>query len=438
MTAPRGLLATVSSLIATTGITASLGVVFWWVAAHHASLASVGDGSAAVSAMTLVGTFGMAGLNTALISHLARRPRSADADGLLSAGLCTAAVVSALIATFLWLAATLAGGAFAPYLHSRLAAVVFITGSALTGAGMVLDEALLGLLGGGPQLWRNSAFAVTKLVALAILAALWHDRFGAPLLTAWVTGAGLSLAVAAVLLRRRGVRLLARPDWRALRRLSRASATNTWLNNALTVPELLTPVLVTGLIGAANGGAFYVASTVMAVVTMMALHFTNALYAASVADPDGLAARLRFSLRTCLLGGLAGVPIVVLAAHPLLHVFGAQYAARAALPLEVMIGGYFGTVLKYHYVAVCRMRHRVTGAAVFSTVTCVLRVAAIVAGALAHGLLGLCVGMVIMECAEGLYGTPTVLAALRGDRAAAAATAAPAPRAPRTQPAPAR
>jgi len=84
------------------------------------------------------------------------------------------------------------------------------------------------------------------------------------------------------------------------------------------------------------------------------------------------------------------------------------------------------------------MRHRVTGAAVFSTVTCVLRVAAIVAGALAHGLLGLCVGMVIMECAEGLYGTPTVLAALRGDRAAAAATAAPAPRAPRTQPAPAR
>jgi hypothetical protein len=404
--------------------------VFWWLAAHRASLASVGDGSAAVSAMTLVGTFGMAGLNTALISHLARWPRAADADGLLSAGLCTAGAVSAVIGAAFWLVATATGGAFAPYLHSPLAAVVFISGSALTGAGMVLDEALLGLLGGGPQLWRNTVFAVTKLAALAVLAALWHQRFGAPLLTAWVAGIALSLAVAAVLLRRRGVRLLARPNWPALRRLSRASATNTWLNNALTAPGLLTPVLVTGLIGAENGGAFYVASTVLSVVTMLALHFTNALYAASVADPAGLAARLRFSLRTCLLGGLAGVPLVVLVAHPLLHVFGAQYAARAALPLELMIGGYFGTVLKYHYVAVCRMHHRVTGAAVFSTVTCILRVAAIVAGALAHGLVGLCAGMLVMECAEGLYGMPAILAALRGGGITPAT-----PRTPRAQPA---
>jgi hypothetical protein len=46
--------------------------------------------------MTLIGTFGMAGLNTTLIPHLARR--APGADGLLAAGLCAAAAVSALLA----------------------------------------------------------------------------------------------------------------------------------------------------------------------------------------------------------------------------------------------------------------------------------------------------------------------------------------------------
>jgi hypothetical protein len=77
---PRSLLGTVVSLIAATGVTSVLGVAFWWLAAHRVSLGAAGNGSAAVSAMTLVATFGMAGLNTTLIPHLARRSR--DGDGL--------------------------------------------------------------------------------------------------------------------------------------------------------------------------------------------------------------------------------------------------------------------------------------------------------------------------------------------------------------------
>jgi hypothetical protein len=124
-------------------VTSVLGVAYWWLAAHRASLGAVGNGSAAVSAMTLVGTFGMAGLNTTLIPHLARRTR--HGDGLLSAGLCAAALVSAALGAGLWLVTVAVGGGFAPYLHTGPEALVFIGGSALTGAAFVLDEALLGL-----------------------------------------------------------------------------------------------------------------------------------------------------------------------------------------------------------------------------------------------------------------------------------------------------
>jgi O-antigen/teichoic acid export membrane protein len=408
------LVGTTVSLLATTGITTGLGLAFWWLAAHLVPVSEVGYGSAAISAMTLVGTFGMAGMNTVLIGHLAARPR--DADGLLAAALCTAALISAVLAAGFCLIAVVLEPQLAPYLHSGTAVALFIGGSAVTGAALVLDEALLGTLGGAPQLWRNSGFAVIKLIALAGLVAVWHELLGTPILAAWAAGTLLSLIPVAIVLRRRGVTLLVRPQWRALRQIGRASVTNTWLNNALQVPVLMTPMLVTGMLSAADGGAFYVASTVVMVAVMLPYHFTTALYAASTTDPSGLAAKVRLTLRICLLGGLVGVPLVILCAHPLLQLFGAQYAARATLPLQLMILGYFGSVLKNHYIALCRINRQITKAAVFATITLVIRLVAVIAGGIAGGLTGVAVALLVVMCAEGLYAVPALRAALRGTR----------------------
>jgi O-antigen/teichoic acid export membrane protein len=411
----RALLGTTVSLLATTGVTTLLGMAFWWLAAHLVPVSAVGYGSAAISAMTLVGTFGMAGLNTVLIGHLARRPL--DADGLLAAALCTSALISAMLAAGFWVLGGVLDPGLAPYLHTGPQVAPFIAGAAVTGAALVLDEALLGMIGGSPQLWRNTAFALAKLAALAGLTVLWHDTLGTPILAAWAAGTAVSVVPVVFLLRRHGVRILVRPRWRALRGIGRATVTNTWLNNALQAPVLATPILVTGLLGAADGGAFYVASTVAMVAVMLPYHFTTALYAVSAADPSGLAARVRTTLRIGLIGGVAGVPLVIICAHPLLRLFGAEYAARATLPLVLMLLGYFGSVLKNHYIALCRISGRITTAAVFATVALGVRVAAMTAGAMTGGLTGVAVALLAVMCAEGLYAVPAVLAALRGREA---------------------
>ena len=412
LTGQRALLGTTMSLLATTMLTTVLGLAFWWVAARLLPLSQVGYGSAAVSALTLVGTFGMAGMNTVLIGYLARRPR--HANGVLTAAMYACGLISALLASGFWLVAAVLLPRAAPYLHSGTAAVAFIAGSALTGATLVLDQALLGTIGGSLQLWRNAAFAVAKLVAVAGLAVLWHDQFGTSILVAWVAGTALSLVPVAVLLRRRGMRLAARPEWRLLRGLGRASVSNTWLNNMLQAPVLAMPLLVTGVLSAADGGAFYVAWTVVMVAVLLPFHFTTALYAASAADPRGLAAKLRFSLRISVLAGLVGVPLVIACAHPLLQLFGAGYAARAAVPLELLIVGYFGSVLKNHYVALCRISGRITRAGIYATVSTAARLGAAVAGAMAGGLVGLSIALLIVMTAEGIVVIPPVLAALNG------------------------
>jgi hypothetical protein len=79
-----------------------------------------------------------------------------------------------------------------------------------------------------------------------------------------------------------------------------------------------------------------------------------------------------------------------------------------------MILGYFGSVLKNHYIALCRISGRVTRAAIFATVALAVRMAAATAGALADGLVGLSVALLVVMCAEGAYAMPALWAALRG------------------------
>ena len=64
--------------------------------------------------------------------------------------------------------------------------------------------------------------------------------------------AGRRVLVAVALLYRRNVRLTARPQWGALRGLARVTAGNSWLNISLIAPIQLTPILVTGLLPAAE------------------------------------------------------------------------------------------------------------------------------------------------------------------------------------------
>lgn len=420
----RALIRTTASLLGTTGVTSALGMLFWWLAARLLPMAAIGYGSAAVSAIILVGTFGMAGFNTVLVGPLVERPRAAA--GLLAAALYVSALISAVFAGGFWLVASMFAPRMVPYLNGGAQVAVFVVGSALAGATLVVDEAPLGKLGGGVQLWRNAVFALVKLGALADLVIFWPDTLAIAIPGAWTVGMALSAVVVVVLLARRGISLFA-PRWRALRRLGRASLSNTWLNNALQAPRLALPLVVTGLTSAAQSGSFYVAWTIFGLTTLLPHHFTTGLYAVDAADPHGLAAKLRFSLRTCLLGGLAGVPLVVVCAHPLLRLFGPAYAAQAATPLQLLTLGYFGSVLKHHYIALCRISQRITRAGIYATATAAARLAAAAAGLVNGGLDGLSLALLGVMCVEGAIAAPTVWAALRGRALRRPAPASPCP-----------
>ena len=407
----QDLLGGAGSLVTTTGLASALGFAYWTLSARLFSQEAVGYGSAAVSAMTLLGTVGMLGLGTVLIGELPRRTSRA---GLISA---------ALLASFggslvLGLGFVVLGPHFGPrFLHvsgTPGQAGLFAAGVALTGMTLVFDQATVGLLRGRLQLARNVLFGAAKLLVLPAVAVIAHDRFGLGITASWVTGMALSVVLLGTWLRLRGAPVLPRPQWGVLRGLGRTAVAHSWLNLAITIPRSLIPVLVTLVVSPAANAAFYAAWTLSGFLYILPTHLSTVLFAVAAGDPQAVARKLRFSLRLSLLFGLPGMAVLGLGAHLALSLFGPGYARAATLTLWLLVLGYLPAVPKMHFIAVCRAEGRISRAAAVLTWAAVLEVGASAAGGAADGLKGLSFALLAVFFLEGLATVAPVLRAAFG------------------------
>jgi O-antigen/teichoic acid export membrane protein len=407
----RDLLDNAITLVATTGVTAVLGFAYWAFAARLFNQRSVGYGSAAVSAMTLIATLGMLGMGTVLIGEL---PKRRQRSGLVSAAIIASGLGSLILGLTFTIVVPHVSGRFG-YVGGTLAqGTLFVVGVVLTAVSLVFDQATIGLMRGGLQLSRNIVFAAVKLLALPVTAIILHDQFGFGILLAWVAGTAVSLIPVAVRLKLTGATMLTRPDWAVLRGLGRTALAHNWLNLAITVPQTLIPVLVTVVVSASANAAFYAAWTLSGFLKIVPTHLSTVLFAVAAADPHVIAKKLRFTLRLSLLIGLPGMVLLGLGAHLALSLFGPSYARAATLPLELLVIGYLPGIPKVHYMAVCRATGRIPRAAAVLTTAAVIEVTAAAVGGESGGLKGLSFALLAVFVVEGLVTTPPVLRAAFG------------------------
>lgn len=405
------LLGGASSLVATTGVASVLGFAYWALAARLFSQRSVGYGSAAVSAMTLLGTIGMLGLGTVLIGELPRRrPRA----GLIAAALLASGLGSLVLGLVFDALSRHFSVRFGDITATPGQGALFGAGVMLTGGTLVLDQAAIGLMRGGLQLSRNLVFAATKLLALPAAAIILHDQFGTGITLSWVVGAALSAVAVAIWLRSTGTPILPRPDWGVLRGLGRTTLAHNWLNIAIVVPRSLIPVLVTVVVSPSANAAFYAAWTLSGFLYIVPTHLSTVLFAVAAADPQAIARKLRFTLRLSGLIGLPGMAILGLSGHLALSMFGPSYARSATMPLLLLVIGYLPTVSKVQYIAVCRAAGRIPRAAAVLTAAAAMEVTATAMGGASGGLRGLSLALLAVYFVEGLVTAPAVLRAAIG------------------------
>jgi hypothetical protein len=143
-------------------------------------------------------------------------------------------------------------------------------------------------------------------------------------------------------------------------------------------------------------------------------HLSTVLFAVVAKDPSALRAKLRFTLKLSAALGAVGMLVLLVAASPVMHVFGSGYAP-AVTSLQLLILGYVPVTIKLHYIAVNRATSRIGHAAWVLALGGLLELSGAAVGAHVNGLTGLTVGYLIACCIEaGLTGPTVIRGAIKG------------------------
>lgn len=403
----RALLINTLSLVCTTAVTGVLGFAYWWIAAREFPPQVVGLASAAVSAMTLLGAICVLGLGTLLIGELPRQP--GKEWSLINAALLLVGGVGACGGVLFVLVAPYLSADFQTFRVNLSTILLFAVGVSLTSIVVVLDQALIGLLQGSLQFWRNTLFAMVKLVLL-FLAGLWLAKGSEIIYGTWAAGNLISLIplFGLVLVQVSRSKQAFLPDWKALRKLGLPALQHHLLNLILQAPITAMPVLVTIVLSATTNAWFYVAWMLSGLVFIASYALTTVLYAINASQSEELSRKIRLTLGLSLLTAVVGNVFFQFGATQILNIFGHNYAEQASWSLRILSLGAFPMIIKNHYIAVGRIYGRITRVALPVAIGSVLELGAAALGARLDDLVGLSVGWVVAVCIEVVFMFPSV------------------------------
>ncbi len=294
-------------------------------------------------------------------------------------------------------------------------AVLFALGVSLSAITLVLDQALIGLLRGELQLWRNSLFAVVKLSALFVTS-LWLSQVtGLTIYATWLIGIGCSLVALVVfaVVKRGELGRVYRPQWGWLRKLGPEALKHHALNVMLDAPSLLLPMVVTISLSATVNAWFYVSWSLSGVANTASAALATTLYAVGAAHPSALAHKMRLTLSLALVACLLANCVLLFAPMQVLTLFGHSYSEQASWCLRILSIESFPFILKNHYIALSRIRGQLIRTILITMVTGLLELGGAIVGAHLDGLNGLSLGWLAAMSIEAVFMSPAVFNAVR-------------------------
>jgi len=342
---PRQRLERASALLMlSTMLNAALGLGFWLAAARLYDTTAVGLAAAAVSALTLVSSFGWFGLQHVLVRYL---PVAGASRAKLIVAVYAVALMIALVCAAVFLA-FLTEMFDAGLLSASAATVAGFAGAVVAWVLFSLqDPALIGIGRAGWVPIENAAFGVLKLVAIIVLAAAGASSAWA-IFGSWAVSAAVLVVAVTWLLSRRLLPTMgdtegSLPD---RRRLVGFATGHHFVAVTAALPDFLVPLLVLGLVSADATAYYYAAFTISFAMRLLAVNIASALTVEGARDRIALDALVRRVLR---LGGMLLIPLAALTAltaGPLLGLFGGGYGAEGShllrlfalsLPLSAVI-----------------------------------------------------------------------------------------------------
>jgi O-antigen/teichoic acid export membrane protein len=309
------------SLVATTGVTAVLGLLFWTLAARHYAAADVGRATATISAATVLGGLSGDYLSAIMIRFLSTagpRTRSVVARAYLVGTVTGFVLASGFVLVGL-------GSAYIPDSPTQK---WFFIGMVVLFVVFALQDAVLTGLGRAPAvLVENILFSIAKVVLVIVGVTLLEVN---GIIVAWVGPAlaavvGVTIYLVVVVLRSKSDVLQREstfPKRNEVVSYAAAEYVRRLLSSAVT---LVLPLLVAHQLGLEQAAYFSVPWLILGVVSIMLSNVSSAL----VVESEQSEQHTTVLLRKAILLGVAAIllaTVLLLALAPVaLGILGPEY-----------------------------------------------------------------------------------------------------------------
>jgi O-antigen/teichoic acid export membrane protein len=341
------------ALIAGTGLTSILGMIFWVFAARLLTSDAVGTGTALTSAMIFLATLSTLGLGNALVRFLA--PAGARARRVVTA--CYALCAStAMLAALIFIAGQPWWASKLNFLrHNVLLATTFVFATAVWVIFVLEDHVLIGLRRAGWVPLTNGLHSVIKIGLLPLLAA----GGGYALFTAFALPALPIVLLVTILI----LRMPSQPSRAAepvenlrishLFRFAAADYSSTLLWLATT--DLMTLVVLEQM-GAQQSAYYFMSFTIAYSLYLVTSNIGSALVAEAAQFPTRAIVLVRKALRHAALLVVPLALIGIVLAPIGLRILGTEYASNGTILLRLLLLSAIAQVIIGIAVSAARIR----------------------------------------------------------------------------------
>ena len=390
------------ALLVNTGLTGTLGFVYWITAARLFSTDAVGTAGALVAATTLFAGIGQLNLSGMLMRFLPRA--GGKSRRLVLATYAFAATAGASLALAALIAIRLIASPGSPLRLDTLQSTAFVLAVAATAVFTIQDSVLVGLRRAAWVPVENGAFGIAKVVALFLLAPV-GTAFA--LFSAWMIPLTLTIPIISTVLffkllplayktRRRS--RLGRGIRSTIIRFAIGDATGGLFTQAWTY---LLPVIIAALLGASVNALFYTSFLFSSTVDQVAANYASPLTVEGAHAPDKIASLIRLALRRIFTIILPTVVVLLIISPWLLRAFGAKYVSAVPL-LDLLLVACLPKAVSTTYYAYCRVQRQTHRSAVMQACVCIATLSSVLLLARPFGLIGVGLAIVTVQLSAGV------------------------------------
>jgi O-antigen/teichoic acid export membrane protein len=402
------------SLIANSGVTGVLGLVYWLLMAREYPTAAVGRASALYAAMNLLAGFTAQNLNGALTRFI---PQAGLRTRTFIVRAYAVSAAASVLVSILFLATIGWWGASYSELDSPATWIAFVVSVTVWAIFTLQDSVLVGLRSAIWVLVENGIFGLVKIILLVMLVASFPHHIG--IYVSWMVPAVIAVPLVNWLIFRKIVprhTLLTRGAQPASSRQIRRFIAGDYSGAlCMLATGSLIPVVVAARIDVRQTAYFYVAWVIAGIVDMIGISMGMSLTVEGAFDASALAVNCRVALRKMAAILLPCALLLALFAPFWLGLFGPAYAEHAAPILELLAAATVFRAPTELYLGALRAQSRTSLVALIQATRAVLMLGLTLVLTDALGTLGAGIAVAVSQAFVALLISVGLYRVLHGD-----------------------